>query len=296
MRCCGEKVGEVHLQVEGWGSQAILWGSHPFPTPPPGTVLIVEGAGALQMGKMRWRVSLFGDPRMEFEPGLPSPYTKKHRKRIVLKMEKTRGLQIIQIYYCKAHKLPQINGEEGRTSSWWPLSLTSPSPIPLPQVSPEYPLVPSAGLLALLLTVLPASSLPWLTLSPPYCYYLSSFLSCFGAGDQIFFLPLVRSSVACSSFQWDSLSCHTCEMSSGSPQRSHILPRKMRDRLTGSILEDRIHDGTANARLGEPHCKRAVCVLSRYVRLFASPWTVAQAKRLEWVAISSYRRSPLPRD
>ena len=167
---------------------------------------------------------------------------------------------------------------------------------PLPQVSPEYPLLPSAVLLALLLTVLAASSFPWLTLSPPYCYYLNSFLSCFGAGDQIFFLPLVRSSPACSSFQWDSLSCHTCETSSGSPQRSHILPRKVQDRLTGSILEDRIHDGTANPRLGEPHCKRAVCVLSRYVRLFASPWTVAQAKRLEWVAISSCKRSPLPRD
>ena len=130
LRCCWEKVGEVHLQVEGWGSQAILWGSHPFPIPAPNTVFIVEGTGALQMGKMRWRVSLFGDPRMEFEPGLPGPYTKKHRKRIVLKMEKARGLQIIQIHYCKAHKLLQINGEEGRTSSWWPLSLTSPSPTP----------------------------------------------------------------------------------------------------------------------------------------------------------------------
>ena len=104
---------------------------------------------------------------------------------------------------------------------------------PLPQVSPEYPLLPSAVLLALLLTVLAASSFPWLTLSPPYCNYLSSFLSCFGGGDQIFFLPLVRSSPACSSFQWDSLSCHTCETSSGSPQRSHILPRKVQDRLTG---------------------------------------------------------------
>ena len=117
MRCFWEKAGDVGLQVEGWGSQAVLWGSHPFPTPPPNTVFIVEGAGALQMGKIRLRVSLFGDPRKEFEPGLPGPYTKKHRKRIALKTEKTRGLQIIQIYYSKAHKLPQINSKESRTSS-----------------------------------------------------------------------------------------------------------------------------------------------------------------------------------
>ena len=93
----------------------------PFPTPLPNTILIVEGAGALQMGKIRLRVSLFGDPRKEFEPGLPGPYTKKHRKRIALKTEKTRGLQIIHIYYSKAQKLPQINSKEGRTSSLWAL-------------------------------------------------------------------------------------------------------------------------------------------------------------------------------
>ena len=68
LRCCWEKAGEVHLQVEGWGSKAILWGSHPFPTPPPDTVLIVEGAGALQMGKMSLKVSLFGDLRKEWSP------------------------------------------------------------------------------------------------------------------------------------------------------------------------------------------------------------------------------------
>ena len=34
LKCFWEKTGEVGLQVEGWGSQAILWGSLPFPSLP----------------------------------------------------------------------------------------------------------------------------------------------------------------------------------------------------------------------------------------------------------------------
>lgn len=123
LRCCWEKASEVHLQVEGWGSLASS-GVHIPSLLHPDTVLIVEGGWGLEMGKMRLKVSLFGDLRKEWSLVCIQRNT---GKGIAVKMQKTRGLQIIQMYYCKACKLPWINSQEGRTSI---LSLTSPSPAP----------------------------------------------------------------------------------------------------------------------------------------------------------------------
>ena len=177
------------MQMEGWGKPGQPLGFTPLPqsSPVPSTALFVEGAGALQMGKLRLRVPLLGNRRMGLKPGVLGPCTGKQRRRIALETEKTRGLQNVQLngfYYCKAHKLPWINSKEDRTSSRWSLSLASPPPAPppsgqiRPQSRPGHPLLPSLAVPPLLLTVSPVSSL---SLAYPFSsllYHLISLVSC----------------------------------------------------------------------------------------------------------------------
>lgn len=59
----------------GLGQPGQPLGFTPLPqsSPAPNTALIVEGAGALQMGKLSLRVPLLGNRRMGLKPGVLGP-------------------------------------------------------------------------------------------------------------------------------------------------------------------------------------------------------------------------------
>lgn len=156
----------------------------------------------MQMGKMRLKVSLFGDLRKEWSPG--SVY-KETQEENCCEMQKTRGLQIIQMYYCKACQLPWINSQEGRTSPSEPHLTLSRPPSSGSFLSISSGLHSSGSASHCLACIFPSdlpSLLPTATTSSPF--------SCFGAGDEIF-SPFGQKLTSTLIFPVDALSCRTCE-------------------------------------------------------------------------------------